>query len=113
MRFRQKCIPEGRVELHLLLGHVLDALAEALEGHLELVAQLALALLGRQVVAVVHVLVLAEVRRDLAHLRVELDVHVLLLACNIIIRSQHMIHKKEYLPHVNTIFFNCQHKENY
>ena len=42
--------------------------------------QLSLRLLGAQVVAVVQVLVLAQIRGDLANLRVELHVDVALLA---------------------------------
>ena len=43
-------------------------------------SQLSLGLLGGEVVPVVHVLMLAQVRRDLAHLRVELHVLLLLLS---------------------------------
>ena len=54
--------------------------AEALECLLQLSSQLSLCLLGGEVVPVVHVLMLAQVRRDLAHLRVELHVLLLLLS---------------------------------
>ena len=54
--------------------------AEPLEGLLQLLSQLSLGLLGGEVVPVVHVLMFAEIRRDLAHLRVELHVLLLLLS---------------------------------
>ena len=54
--------------------------AEALECLLQLSSQLPLCLFGGEVVPVVHVLMLAQVRRDLAHLRVELHVLLLLLS---------------------------------
>ena len=73
-------VSEGDLELQLLLGQRLHLLDEVLEGRLELVAHLPLHLLGVEVVAVVHVLVLAQVGGDLAHLRVELHVRVPLLA---------------------------------
>ena len=73
-------LPEGHVELQHVLGDRRDLVREALEGLLELVPQLSLSLLGREVVAVVHVLVLAQVGGDLAHLGVELHVGLLLLA---------------------------------
>lgn len=76
-------LPERCVKLHFLLSHVLDALAEALESHLQFVAQFSLALLGGQVVTVVHVLMLPQIRGYLAHLRVELHVDVLLFTCDI------------------------------
>ena len=65
--------PERRIELELSFGHRLDLLAEALEGLLQLVTELSLGLFGREVVSVVHVLVLAQVRRDFADLGVELQ----------------------------------------
>lgn len=40
--------------------------------------QLSLALLRGEVISVVHVLVLAEIRRNLTHFRVELDVYMFL-----------------------------------
>jgi len=73
-------VSEGNLELQLLLRQRLHLLDEVLEGRLELVPHLALHLLGVQVVAVVHVLVFAEVRGDLPDLRVELDVRVAPLA---------------------------------
>lgn len=73
-------VSEGHLELQLLLGQRLHLLDEVLESRLELVPHFALHLLRVQVVPVVHVLVLAQVRGDLAHLRVELDVRVAPLA---------------------------------
>ena len=73
-------LPEGRIELDLLLGKGFNLLGEALEGGLEFVPELTLGLLGGEVVTVVHVLVLAEVGCDFSHLGVELHVYVLLLA---------------------------------
>ena len=64
--------PERRIELELSFGHRLDLLTEALEGLLQFVPELSLGLFGREVVSVVHVLVLAQVRRDLTDLGVEL-----------------------------------------
>ena len=65
-------LPERGVELQLAASHALHLLAEALEGLLQLVTELSLGLFGREVVSVVHVLVLAQVRRDLTDLGVEL-----------------------------------------
>lgn len=73
-------VSEGHLELQLLLGQRLHLLDEVLEGRLELVPHFPLHLLCVEVVPVVHVLVLAQVRGDLAHLRVELDVRVAPLA---------------------------------
>jgi hypothetical protein len=50
--YHESQISEGRVELELALGGGLHLLAEALEALLELVAQLPLSLLRRQVVPV-------------------------------------------------------------
>ena len=61
-------VTEGRVKLQGALGQLLHLVAEALEAALELVSQLPFRLLGRQVVTVMHVLVLAEVRRDFTNL---------------------------------------------
>ena len=66
-------LPERGVELQLAASHALHLLAEALEGLLQLVTELSLGLFGREVVSVVHVLVLAQVRRDFADLGVELQ----------------------------------------
>lgn len=73
-------VSEGHLELQLLLRQRLHLLDEVLEGRLELVPHLPLHLLGVQVVAVVHVLVFAQVGGDLPDLRVELDVRVAPLA---------------------------------
>lgn len=73
-------ISEWHLELQLLLGQGLYLLDEVLEGRLELVPHFPLHLLCVEVVSVVHVLVLSQVRGDLAHLRVELDVRVTSLA---------------------------------
>lgn len=72
-------LPVGRVKFNLLFGHALHLLAEAFEGGLEFVSELPLALLSGEVISVVHVLVLAQIRCDFSHLRVELDVHMLFL----------------------------------
>ncbi len=61
-------VTEGRVKLEGALGQLLHLVAEALEAALELVSQLPLRLLRREVVTVVHVLVLAEIRRDFSNL---------------------------------------------
>ena len=53
---------------------------ETFEGLLQLLSQLSLCLFRGEVVSVVHVLMLPQVRRDLAHLRVELHVLLLLLS---------------------------------
>lgn len=73
-------VSEWHLELQLLLRQRLHLLDEVLEGRLELVPHLPLHLLGVQVVAVVHVLVFAQVGGDLPDLRVELDVRVAPLA---------------------------------
>ena len=73
-------LSEGHVKLQVSLGDGLHFVAEALEGLLQLVPELPLRLLGSQVVPVMHVLVLAQVRGDLADLSVELHVPVLFLA---------------------------------
>lgn len=72
-------ISEGNLKLQLLLSERLHLLDEVLEGGFEFVSHLSLHLLGVEVVAVVHVLVFAQVCGDLAHLRVELHVRVALL----------------------------------
>lgn len=64
---------ERRVELQLAASGALHLLAESLEGLLQLVTQLALGLFGGEVVAVVHVLVLAQVGSDFADFSVELQ----------------------------------------
>ena len=61
-------VTEGRVKLEGALGHLLHLVAEALEAALELVSQLSLRLLRCEVVTVVHVLMLAEVRSDFSNL---------------------------------------------
>ena len=69
-------VTEGRVKLEGALGQLLHLVAEALEAALELVSQLPLRLLRREVVTVVHVLVLAEVRCDFTNLaRVRFKFH--------------------------------------
>lgn len=73
-------VSEGHLELQLLFSQRLYLLDEVLEGRLELVPHLSLHLLGVQVVAVVHVLVLAQVGGDLAHFGVKLHVCVASLA---------------------------------
>ena len=77
--FSQSTVPPSSV-IFLYVRLTTNLFAEVLERRLEPVPELSLSLLGSQVVAVVQVLVLAEVSRDLAHLRVELNVHVTLLA---------------------------------
>lgn len=72
-------ISERNLELQLFFGERLDLLDEVLEGGLEFVSHLSLHLLCVEVVAVVHVLVFAQICGDLAHLRVELHVCVALL----------------------------------
>ena len=72
--------PEWLVEIDGVLGDGLDLFAEAFEGALQFVPQLPLGLLSSQVIPVMHVLMLAQVRRDFADLRVELHVHLLFLA---------------------------------
>ncbi len=72
-------LAERNVELEIDLGGGRHPIAEALEGLLQLVAQLAFRLLGCQIVTVVHVLVLAQVSGDLANLGVKLNVSLLLL----------------------------------
>ncbi len=47
---------------------------------LQFVPELPFSLLGRQVVPVVHVLMLAQVSRNLSHLSVKLDIQLFLLA---------------------------------
>ena len=61
-------VTEGRVKLEGALGQLLHLVAEALEAALELVSQLSLRLLRCEVVTVVHVLMLAEVRSDFSNL---------------------------------------------
>ena len=61
-------VTEGRVKLERALGQLLHLVAEALEAALELVSQLPLRLLRREIVTVMHVLVLAEIRRDFPNL---------------------------------------------
>ena len=73
-------ITEGNLELYRALSHLLHLVTESLEALLQLVPQLPLCLLSSQVVPVVHVLVLTEIRRDLANLSVELHVLLLLLS---------------------------------
>ena len=58
----------------------LHLFAKVFKRGFELVAQLSLGLFGGEVVAVVHVLMLAQVGRDFADFRVELDLGVFLLA---------------------------------
>lgn len=72
-------ISERNLKLQLFLGEGLDLLDEVLEGGFELVSHFSLHLFSVEVVAIVHVLVFAQVCRDLAHLRVELHVRVTLL----------------------------------
>lgn len=69
-------VPERHLELQLLFSERLHFLDEVLEGRLELVPHLSLHLLGVQVVAVVHVLVFAQIRGDLPDFCVKLDVRV-------------------------------------
>ena len=64
----------------LLPRQLTSLVAEPLEGLFQLLSQLSLGLLGGEVVPVVHVLMFAEIRRDLSHLRVELHVLLLLLS---------------------------------
>ena len=69
-------VSEGHLELQLLFRQRLHLLDKVLEGRFELVPHLSLHLLGVQVVPVVHVLVLAQVGGDLAHLSVKLYICV-------------------------------------
>ena len=73
-------VSEGAVELYRSFRALLHLLAETLESSLQFVSQLTLGLLCRQVVSVMHVLVLPKVCRDLSDLCVELHVLLLLLA---------------------------------
>lgn len=73
-------VTERCIKLDGVLGHVLDLLTERLEGLLQLVTHLSFGLLGGQVIAIVHVLVLAQVGGDLTYLGVELNVALLLLS---------------------------------
>ena len=73
-------VAERLLERDLVVRQRLDLLDERLEGHVELASHLALALLGDEVVAVAALVVLAQVGDELAHLGVELQVEVLLLA---------------------------------
>ncbi len=99
-------VAKRRVKLHRLVGHLLHLVAEELEGGLQLLPHLPLRLLRGEVIAVVHVLVLAQVGGDLADLSVELHVRLLLLPKHdrVLVEKEKVILKilnhKTLSPHV-------------
>ena len=61
-------VAEWCLKLKRSLGQALHLVTEALEASLELVPQLPLGLLGSQVITIMHVLMLAQICRDLSNL---------------------------------------------